>query len=467
MRGFPTGCSAQRTRVTRERARATFRRGARLALQIVSALLLVALSGAAKRAAAFPFDLNGQDWEGCRDLVEMARAELGAARVVPTHRLDLHDLKREDGVILLHPERSLDVESLSRFMRAGGRVILLDDFGTGDTLVAHFGMERVPLPSRPAAALRGNPAGAIAEPASAHPVVSDVTRVVTNHATGLKHPDLSPVLKVTAASGPDVPVAVAGAVGQGRLLVVGDPSIVMNSMLRYPGNKAFARGLVRYAADDDTWGKRGGRVFIATGDFEQGGTFGEDGGLAGEWAERLRTLRDALASVRKDGLPPGAAYAVAVVVGLGIIVWIGSRAGRTHKASSPRFTRPTPLAGQGGVAGHAAVIAAPHTSRVLAVLELKSALEEDLCATLGLDENPGHEALLRTLTERRLLDGEALHRLKALLLRMASIETMVLSQRASAMQPIRDREVLAVSRAVKAILSDVHAAAAGAVRAAS
>jgi hypothetical protein len=43
----------------------------------------------------------------------------------------------------------------------------------------------------------------------------------------------------------------------------------------------------------------------------------------------------------------------------------------------------------------------------------------------------------------------------------------VLSQRASAMQPIRDREVLAVSRAVKAILSDVHAATAGAVRAAS
>ena len=419
-------------------------------------LCAIALLAAARAAIAAPFDLAGHDWEGAADLVDIAKQELGATRVIPTSRLDLRELKREDGLILLHPERSLDVESLSRFMRAGGRVILLDDFGTGDSLLQHFGMQRVPLPAHPAEALRGNPSLAIAEPASAHPVVSDVTRVVTNHATGLKHPDLSPVLRVRAAIGADVPIAVAGAVGQGRLLVVGDPSIVMNSMLRYPGNKALARGLVKYAADDDTWGKRGGRVFIATGDFEQKGAFGDESQLASEWSERMRAMKDALQSIRKDGMPSGTAYAFAVAVGLGVIVWVGSRAGRLHKASTPRFTRRIPLAAQGGVAGHAAVIAAPQTSRVLAVLELKSELEEDLCKTLGLDQNPGHEALVGLIAARRLLDAEGLRSLKALLLRMASAETMVLSQRANAMPPFRDREVLAVARTVKQMLLAVH-----------
>ena len=88
------------------------------------------------------------------------------------------------------------------------------------------------------------------------------------------------------------------------------------------------------------------------------------------------------------------AYLLAVIVGLGIVMWTGSRAGRTHKAAPPRFTRPIPLAAQGGVAGHAAVIGGHGTSRLLAMLELKSALEEDLCSALGLEENPGHEELV-------------------------------------------------------------------------
>jgi hypothetical protein len=230
----------------------------------------------------------------------------------------------------------------------------------------------------------------------------------------------------------------------------------MNTMLRYPGNKMFARHLLHYAGDDDTWGKRGGRVFIATGDFEQRGSYGDDSALSSEWNERVRALKDALASLRREGMPAGMAYGLAIAVGLGVVVWIGSRAGRTHKGSIPRFTRSIPLAGQGGVAGHAAVIGAPNTSRVLAVLELKSALEEDICQSLGLDENPGHVAIVALLGERGLLDAEGVRSLKALLLRMASIETMVLSQRASAMPPIRDREVLAVSRAVKSILSAIH-----------
>jgi hypothetical protein len=423
--------------------------------------LVLAVLFVAGLAVATPFDLAGHDWEGCADFVELARREIGAGRVVATTRLDMHELKREDGVILLHPERSLDVDGFSRFMRAGGRVVLLDDFGMGDALLEHFAMERIAAPRRPAEALRGNPQLAIAEPASAHPVALDITRLVTNHPTGIKASDLSPVLKIRAIDAPEVLLAVAGLVGQpgptpGRLLAVGDPSLVMNSMLRYPGNRTFARNIVRYVSEDDTWGKRTGRVFILAGPFDERGAFGEESVLGDEWGSRFRAIRDFFADLRHDGMGSTAAYILAVFLGLGTILWIGQRAGRLHKPVAPRLTRPIPLVAQGGLAGHAAVVAAPTTSRVLAMMELKSALVEELCMVLGLEERPMEEAILAELRQRGLLDAEGLHKLRQLLLRLSNIETMVLSQRAAAMQPIRDREVLYVANAAKGILEQIR-----------
>ena len=429
-------------------------------LGALAAVLLFAATAAAK-----PFDLGGGDWEGCSDFVRIARDDLGPERVIATSKLDMHDLKREDAIILLHPERTLDVESLAAFMRHGGRVVLLDDYGTGDTLLAHFSIQRVALPLHPAEMLRNNPELAVAEPASAHVIVKDITKVVTNHATGVRHPDLSPVLKVRGLNEPDVLLAEAGAVGQGRFLAIGDPSVVINSMLRYPGNKALARALLRYATDDDTWGKRGGRIFIAANDFEQTGTFGDDSALSETLHEWLRSAQDLLEGVRRDGLSATATYILAVVLGLAVVLWVGSRAGRTHRAAPPRFVRPIAIVAQGGVAGHAAVIGAPSTSRVLAMLEMKSALEEDLCGMLDLDQAPPHDVLVQKVREAGLLGADGLHTLKALLLRMAKVETTVLAARGVASKSeagIRDREVIATAKAVKSILLLAHQRANGA-----
>ena len=69
---------------------------------------------------------------------------------IATPTLDFRELGPDDGVLVLHPERALDIENFTRFMKAGGRVVLLDDYGRGDALLRHFGMERVPIPHRPA-----------------------------------------------------------------------------------------------------------------------------------------------------------------------------------------------------------------------------------------------------------------------------------------------------------------------------
>jgi nitroreductase len=110
------------------------------------------------------------------------------------------------------------------------------------------------------------------------------------------------------------------------------------------------------------------------------------------------------------------------------------------------------------VAGHAAVIAAPQTSRVLAVLELKSALEEQLTAILGLPKVPGHQELLAQVEDRHVLDKEGVHSLRRLLLRMSNVETMVVFQRSGGMvQPIRDNEVVSIARTVKDLLGAAEA----------
>jgi hypothetical protein len=426
------------------------------AAALASATLLFADTG-----AAAPFDVNGSDWEGCGDFVQLAREKLGAALLVVDH-IDFRRLGKGDALILIHPERRLDDDSLSAFLAAGGRVTLLDDYGTGDGLLRRYAIRRLATPRRPVQALRHNPELALAEPVGTHPLVRDVTRVVTNHATALVQPELTPLLQIPNLDGEAAVIALAGSVGdgdtlpKGHLVVVGDPSIVMNSMLRYPGNKQFADNLIAFAAENDDPTKRG-KIYLASGPFDQNGSFPSSSALT----HAARGAEDALEGARRLGLGPRAAYALAAFVGLGVVVWVGSRAGRTYRAVAPYFTRPLPLAAQGGAAGHAAVTGGKRAPRALAMYELEKALEEDLALLLGFDRVPAHDVLLDRMQEARLLDRKTLGSLRELLSRMASIETLLIARRTEALRRIRNAEVLAAAKTIEDILGKAHGNAQG------
>jgi hypothetical protein len=421
-------------------------------------LLALACASCEGRALAAPFDLEGQDWEGLSQFVRMAQSDLGTARVALGSTLPLGELKREDGVVMVHPERALDVDELAAFMRAGGRLILLDDYGTGDDLLTRFGIRRVPLPVRPAEMLRDNPSLAIAEPASAHPTVRDVLHVVTNHGTGLEHRALSPLLVVRGDGDPDVLLAVAGAVGHGRFIAVGDASIPINGMMRYPGNRALSLALLRYAVDDDVWGKRGGTLYVVANRFRTTGAFGDPSSETTAAGEARRAVLDGLEALRREGLPPGAAYLAALAVGLGVVVWTSARVGRTHRVVLPRFVRAVPAALQGGVAGHAAVLGASPTSRVLATLELKSALEEQLATRLGLDHAPPRDELVAKVRAAGLLDDRHARALSDVLGELGRVEALYTNP-AGRNRPFDriweghgDRNVIAVAAKVRALI---------------
>jgi hypothetical protein len=417
------------------------RRWSCFTLCLLACLALIAATPNAR--ADEPFGTQDSGWEGCSTFVTVAGSAVGPNLVV-TQQLAWGDLRAEDGLVVLHPTHPLNPDELSSFLRAGGRVAVLDDYGAGDQILARFHIQRIPAPQRPVRALRNNPALAIAEPVadatqgrslSVHPIVANLTQVVTNHPTALSHPNLSPVLQLKARGEPDAIIAVAGQVGRGRLLAVSDPSIVINQMMRYPGNREFAMGLARYLIDDDTWGSRGGKLYIVTTDFREQGAFGNQSSFAKTVGTTLRDLGGVLSEVRLHGLPGPLSLVLGALAALGAVLWLSSVGARAYRRLPPRFARPVPLVAQGGIAGRAAVLAAPTTHRALAILELKSALEESMAARLGLDIPVSAPALLDGASRSGALDDSQLKAFKRLLFMMGTVETSVTAGR-----PIRIRE---------------------------
>lgn len=388
----------------------------------------------ARRAEAGPFDVADGGWEGGAELFQIAKTELGAERVKPVATLDWSALKPEDGLLVVHPTDELDAGEATEFMKLGGRVAILDDYGRGDDLLRRFKIERVTMPARPLAALRNNQQLPIAEPwldvargqiGAPHPVVSNVRQLVLNHPTALIHPDLSPVLKVRCAGGVDAIVAVAGQVGKGRLFAMSDPSSLINSMLRYPGNRAFGAGLVRYLANDNDRGQ--GRLFIVTNAFKQEGSVGGESSLGRDIEDALRSLADNLAEARKIGLPTWMLALLAALAVASLAVWVGRASGRPYKSPLPRYARPVPLVARGGVAGRFAMLAAPSSPRSLVLLELKSALFEAASVRFDLDPNPSADAVLKAVRRSGQITPELMGELEQVVAKMQRAEASVLA----------------------------------------
>jgi hypothetical protein len=371
------------------------------------------------------FEVNDAEWQGSSELLAIARAELGNPRVAVVGTLDYEALKPEDGVLLLHPEVDIDREEMGAFLAAGGRLALLDDRGKAQTFLAQYRISRVEAPLRPALALRDNANLAIAVPyvqqvagqeQNRHPIVRDVDRVVTNHPTALSHPDLTMVLQIPAVGEPNATLAVTGVIGKrGRLFAMGDPSAFINLMLRYPGNRAFAKSLVRYLVEKDEWGERGGKVYIVANDFRQRGHFGGVSGVTRELRDAFDGLKDALREAHESGLSGGFSLVLAAIALAVSLVWAFGNALRIYRRYVPRYAVVTPLVAQGGAVGRAAVLAAPSTDRALVLAEIRSALVEALAERLDVDPRAASPRLIAEVEQKGVLGPEGIHALRALL----------------------------------------------------
>lgn len=433
----------------------TIVRGSIVAMLVIWGALLAPSTAAVAHAA--PFEASDSSWEGGSKLYAIAKAELGEARVRVVKVLDWSEVQPADGVLVIHPTTAVEAAPSDAFMKAGGRLAIIDDFGQGDRTLRRFKIERTRAPARPVASLRDNPELPLAEPAfdpargaGPHPVVAGVQRLVLNHPTALIHPNLSPVLRVRAIGEPEAIVAVAGQVGEGRLFAMSDPSALIDAMLRYPGNRAFATGLVRYLVEPADRPGGPGRLYIVANDFTQEGGFGGEETIADALEGQIESMLSALADARRDGLPPWLLAILAAGLSLATAAWVWRTSARPYASPLPRYARPVPLVARGGVAGRFAMLAAPSSPRSLAVLELKSALYEAVAEHLPPGAAPSADRVLGAVRDRA---GSALAApLRDVLTAMNRVEAAVVAGRKPRVGAAELRRTTAiVQRALEAL----------------
>ena len=261
------------------------------------AILAGSLADPLQVEAQIDFDPASTGWNGLSEWVQLAGpAEI---RLDTPERVDVGELSPSDAIVLVHPDRDLPIASLSAFLRAGGRVVLADDFGSGERFVESFGITRGP-PSDPPRTIRGNPQLPVAHALGRHPLTEGVDTVVGNHAQALRHPDLTALLAFDDDGHEGL--LLTGAVERGRLVVLSDSSVLINNMLQFDGNRRLAENLMRYLGNGEN-----GRVILVTPGVPVVGRYG---GTPGAPIERLR---DVLADVAGADLPPTALTLLALV----------------------------------------------------------------------------------------------------------------------------------------------------------
>jgi hypothetical protein len=241
------------------------------------AVLLVALAivvGAAVLIAASTsssaFDPYNPAWDGTDDFREVIETDedVEGELVRETDRYE-EVSANETTAIVMAPEEPYGTEDAARveqFVADGGTLVVLENFGTdANTLLDDVGAEartdgRLVLDQRH---YERGPAMPVATGITEHTRTAGVDQLSLNHATAVD-PDDATVLVETSdyahlGTSPDdeldeesdlasYPVATTEDVGDGEVVVVGDPSIAINAMYGEPDNAAF---LQRQYADDE------------------------------------------------------------------------------------------------------------------------------------------------------------------------------------------------------------------------
>lgn len=406
----------------------------------IAAHVLFFLTLIAPRSAESAFECKDESWEGTSELLSIARSVAGTNRVRLAAEIDYRSLTPDDAVLILHPDVLLDDVSLIAFIRSGGRAAVLDDFGKSTTFAERFGIRRVAAPSDPQTVLRGNRHLSVGTPVEAsatllgasarHPLVVDVDRIMLNHPSGLTNPGLTPLLEIRAKDGTAVPIAVTGVVGtapQGRLLFMSDPSALINLMIRYPGNLAFARALIRFLTESEGH-RQTGQLYIVVNRFAQSGQFSGDATALSALGQSLeRAVRDL-----QGGLPPAVLVLFAAATTLAIARWVAAHAWRRAPPAMPRYLRGTPIANQAGWPGRAALLVAPKTHPALLLLELRESFRARLTQLLAADPAASSDVLIALVESQGLLPANLLGSLRNLLSDVDAAERAI-----AARKPVR------------------------------
>jgi hypothetical protein len=227
-----------------------------LALAIGVALFV----GASTSATAF--GAYNPAWDGTAEFRTLA-AEGGTTVTVAreTERYDGVDREGTVAVVLSpgQPYTAAELDSIRSFVREGGTLLVAEDFGPrGNGLLAGVGTD-ARVDGRLLRDERANyrtPAMPVATDITDHPMTRGVRDLALNHGTAVRPGDARVLVNTSEYAYLDAnrsgdidddervgryPVVTTEDVGDGRVVVVGDPSVFLNAMLEREGSSEFAR----------------------------------------------------------------------------------------------------------------------------------------------------------------------------------------------------------------------------------
>ncbi len=188
------------------------------------------------------FSPSESGWAGISELEGLIS---DSATVLSKPELELSTLRPSDVLWLFAPGPHTPIESIRAFVADGGTLVVLAEPRADNEILERYGIRCHAQNSAASWNLRDNTAWPIAIPNQQHTVTAGVRGVVVNEGCRLQHADLEPFL---VFGGDRAPFAYAGGVKSGRVIMLGDASILTNGMLRYRGNHTLADNLIAFAA---------------------------------------------------------------------------------------------------------------------------------------------------------------------------------------------------------------------------
>jgi hypothetical protein len=229
---------------------------------LAAAIALVSLCSPAG-AAPGDYAVASTEWNGLQRLVELAQAR--GCPIDAQGDLDWSSLGAGDVPWFVYPRVPIDGDKLRRWLAAGGRAVIADDFGAAGPALEQLDIHKGPAPRIPSPddAYQRNPSLPIARAQRKDALGAATSTLVANHPSSFLAEGVPPTF---AFAGGEALVLELHFGGDAALVAIADPSLLINDMLELDGNRAFAGALLDWSCRQP-----GDRVRLYTQAFVQRG----------------------------------------------------------------------------------------------------------------------------------------------------------------------------------------------------
>lgn len=224
------------------------------------AVVLVGALGVVAATSTAAFDLHNPSWEGATDLRQQFEDDPTTEQAFITEPSQYDELDPNGTVaFVVAPEDGSDAAESRSFVENGGRLVIFENFEPGGNELAATVGATARVDGRLLTDDRQHyqaPTMPIAPTVTNHSLTTGVDQLTLNHATAVNPGNATVLVTTSGAAYLDdgggletadslaaYPVATVEPVGDGQVVVVGDPSLTINTMLAQPDNEAFVRAL--------------------------------------------------------------------------------------------------------------------------------------------------------------------------------------------------------------------------------